>query len=77
MPIKFLLSGGGLGFLGRGGGWKCRFYFYGRGDFSDPLLSKYSSAIWGIAMIDSVAILRGMGPLSHLDAVLCTVDDTS
>ena len=35
MPIKFLLlGGGGRGFFGRGG-WKCRFYFYGRGDFSD------------------------------------------
>ena len=34
LPIKFLLLGRGLGFLG-GGGWKCQFYFYGRGDFSD------------------------------------------
>ena len=35
MPIKFLLlGGGGLGFFRRGG-WKCQFYFYGRGDFSD------------------------------------------
>ena len=34
MPIKFLLLGGVLGFLGRGG-WKCQFYFYGRGDLSD------------------------------------------
>ena len=34
MPIKFLLLGGGvLVFLE--GGWKCQFYFYGRGDFSD------------------------------------------
>ena len=28
-------GGGVLGFLGRGGGWKCEFYFSGRGDFSD------------------------------------------
>ena len=35
MPIKFLLLGGGCwGFL-EGGAWKCQFYFYGRGDFSD------------------------------------------
>ena len=34
MPIKFLVlgRGGGAGFLGGGG--KCQFYFYGRGDFS-------------------------------------------
>ena len=32
MSIKFLVLGGGI--LGLGGG-KCRFYFYGRGDFSD------------------------------------------
>ena len=30
-PIKFLVLGGG-GFLERGG-WKCRYYFYGRGAF--------------------------------------------
>ena len=30
-----ILGGGGVvGFLERGG-WKCQFYFYGRGDFSD------------------------------------------
>ena len=36
MSIKFLVLGGGGGIwvLG-GGGWKCRFYFYGREDFSD------------------------------------------
>ena len=34
MSIKFLVLGGG-GILGLGGGGKCRFYFYGRGDFSD------------------------------------------
>ena len=32
MPIKFLLLGGVLVFFRRGG-WKCQFYFYGRGDF--------------------------------------------
>ena len=34
MPVKFLLLRGVLGFFRRGG-WKCQFYFYGRGDFSD------------------------------------------
>ena len=33
MSIKFLVLGGGI--LGLGGGGKCRFYFYGREDFSD------------------------------------------
>ena len=35
MSIKFLVLGGG-GILGLGGG-KCRFYFYGHGDFSELL----------------------------------------
>ena len=35
MSIKFLVLGGGGGMLGLGGGGKCRFYFYGRGDFSE------------------------------------------
>ena len=36
MPITFLVLGGWFGVsLGRGGGWNCQFYFYGRGDFSD------------------------------------------
>ena len=35
MPIKFLLLGGGFWDFFRRGGWKCQFYFYGRGDFSD------------------------------------------
>ena len=40
MSIKFLVFklGGGVFwvfFLGGGGGGKCRFYFYGREDFSD------------------------------------------
>ena len=33
MPIKFLLLGGGVLGFSRRGGWKCQFYFYGRGDF--------------------------------------------
>ena len=33
MSIKFLLLGGGV--FSVWGGGKCRFYFYGRGDFSD------------------------------------------
>ena len=32
MSIKFLVLGGGGGNLGGG---ECRFYFYGRGDFSE------------------------------------------
>ena len=35
MSIKFLVLGGG--YFGFGGGGKCRFYFYGPGDFSDSL----------------------------------------
>ena len=36
MPIKFLVvGGGGGGFLEWGGGFLCRIYFYGRGDFPD------------------------------------------
>ena len=34
MPIKFLLSWG-EGWVFLEGGWKCQFYFYGRGDFSE------------------------------------------
>ena len=34
MSIKFLVLGGGGGILGFLGG-ECRFYFYGRADFSD------------------------------------------
>ena len=33
MSIKFLVLGGGAFWVGGGG--KCRFYFYGRGDFSE------------------------------------------
>ena len=35
MSIKFLVLGGGLG----GGGGECRFYFYGRADFSDSRIA--------------------------------------
>ena len=35
MPIKFFLLGGDRVFFWKGGGWKCQFYFYGRGDFSE------------------------------------------
>ena len=41
MPIKFLLlGGGGLGFVGRGGGWKCQFYLCGRRDFSEKFCER-------------------------------------
>ena len=39
MSIKFLVLGGGGVFSVLGGG-ECRFYFYGRGDFSDFLIVK-------------------------------------
>ena len=35
MSIKFLVLGGGGAFWVLGGGGGCRFYFYGRGDFSE------------------------------------------
>ena len=39
MSIKFLVWGGGyFGFWGKGG--ECRFYFYGRADFSDAQLEE-------------------------------------
>ena len=38
MPIKFFVLGG-RGSLGLGEGEGCRFYYYGRGDFSDKLRS--------------------------------------
>ena len=43
MSIKFLLLGGGFG----GGGGECRFYFYGREDFSELhcRLSRYSGEL--------------------------------
>ena len=34
MPIRFLVLGGG-GFVEGRVGWKCQFYFYGHGDFSE------------------------------------------
>ena len=36
MSIKFRVLGGGV-FWVLGGGGECRFYFYGRGDFSDKM----------------------------------------
>ena len=47
MSIKFLVSGreGYFGFWGGGG--KCRFYFYGRGDFSETQKARASQVrIW-------------------------------
>ena len=35
MSVKFPFFGGGVG---GGGGGECRFYFYGRADFSEKLL---------------------------------------
>ena len=42
-----LFRGGVLGFF-RKGGWKCQFYFYGRGDFSD-LSHFHCIGTWGVA----------------------------
>ena len=36
--------GGGGGILGLGGGGECRFYFYGRADFSDNSLIKITAS---------------------------------
>ena len=38
MSIKFLVLGGG--YFGFGGG-KCRFYFYGRADFSKVIVNHF------------------------------------
>ena len=39
MSLKFLVLGrGGVVGILEGGGQKCQFYFYGRGDFSDFFL---------------------------------------
>ena len=43
MSIKFLVFRGG-GILGLGGG-KCRFYFYGREDFSDLLIQNNKTSV--------------------------------
>ena len=50
MSIKFRVLGGG--YFGFGGGGKCRFYFYGREDFSDQRSPATSPGILG-------GILRG------------------
>ena len=39
MSVKFLVLGGGV-FWVWGGGGECRFYCYGRGDFSDEEFSE-------------------------------------
>ena len=39
MSVKFLLFRGGV----LGGGGKCRFYFYGRADFSELRDSKFTT----------------------------------
>ena len=41
---KFLGLGGG-GILGFGGGGECRFYFYGRADFSDQTYSNHCAPL--------------------------------
>ena len=49
MSIKFLVLGGGV-FWVWGGGGECRFYFYGRADFSDisiPLRFRKSASALG------------------------------
>ena len=51
MPTKFLVLGGIWG----GGGWKCQFYFYGRGD-----LLKLACALEGPNKLN-IRISRGGG----------------
>ena len=48
MSTKFLLVGGGI--LGFGGGGECRFYFYGREDFSDKSPGD-TNIFWGVLYI--------------------------
>ena len=56
MPIKFLLlGGGGFGGFFRRGGWKCQFYFYGRGDFSERGCRTSGCLLEGVAVQRGVA----------------------
>ena len=70
VSIKVLVLGGG-GILGfGGGGGKCRFYFYGREDFSDS-----SSAKWWVLVADDLGFL---GPgIPDLVTELCPPQDSA
>ena len=61
MSIKFLVLGGG-GYFGFWGGGGCRFYFYGRGDFSDLRPSDDNVSRDMGYRSDSLASSRDMGP---------------
>ena len=69
MSIKFLVVGRG-GYFGFGGG-ECRFYFYGRADFSD----KSKSANWNKSEenkeIETDQNNRGLLPTPKLGLRLC------
>ena len=45
MPTKIPPFGGGFWVFLEGGGWKCQFYFYGRGDFSETKMKKMKKKI--------------------------------
>ena len=49
MPMKFLLLLGGF-WASLEGGWKCQFYFYGRGDF--PIFIPLSEWRQGLSRTD-------------------------
>ena len=64
MPIKFLVLGGYFGFFFWGGGWKCRFYFYGRGDVSEKvnLHALFSCLQISVAFREILRFGRGPSP---------------
>ena len=66
LPIKFCVLGGG-GILGLGGGGKCRFYFYGREDFSEEKTHKRESPKVSESPLDG----RTPGRRPGEDALFC------
>ena len=65
VSIKFLvLEGGGILGLGGGGGGKCRFYFYGRADFSEKSQGflNVHAGIWAQKVANDRPIFKGGGP---------------
>ena len=64
MSIKFLVLGGGV-FWGLGGGGKCRFFVYGREDFSESRVKSSSQALG--------ALEKGEAFLLTVGAFLLTV----
>ena len=64
MSIKFLVLGGGGEFwvLGGGGG-KCRFYFYGRADFSERTPGRFTARPLPVQFTTKMSVV---GPFSVL-----------